>query len=163
MRAVMTGVAAVSIGCLWAACIVPALAQAVPPQAQAPDPPQIASQNQAAQEFLDAKVVRWRQRLGLEDWRISVVMAHRADLPPKTMGGIRWDKPAKSAVIWVLDPSEYRLPFREMLDDMELTIVHEMVHLDLASLPRGQASRGSEERAVNSIARAMLDLDRKNP
>jgi hypothetical protein len=160
MRAVMAGGAAVSIGCLWAACIVPAFAQAVPPQA--------ASQNQAAQEFatqefLDAKLARWRQRLGLEDWRISVVMAHRADLPPKTMGGIRWDKPTKSAVIWVLDPSEYRLPFREMLDDMELTIVHELVHLDLTSLPRGQASRGSGERAVNSIARAMLDLDRKSP
>ena len=159
MRAVMTSGAAVSIGCLWVACLVPALAQAIPPQT----PAQVASQNQAAQQFLDAKVVRWRQRLGLEDWRISVVMAHRVDLPPKTMGGIRWDKPGKNAVIWVLDPSEYRLPFREMLDDMELTIVHELVHLDLASLPRGQASRGSEERAVNSIARAMLDLDRKNP
>ena len=159
MRAAMTSGAAVSIGCLWAGCLVPALAQGIPPQAQA----QVASQNQAAQEFLDAKVVRWRQRLGLEDWRISVVMAHRADLPSKTMGGIRWDKPTKSAVIWVLDPSEYRLPISEMLDDMELTIVHELVHLDLASLPRGQASRGSEEHAVNSIARAMLDLDRKNP
>jgi hypothetical protein len=168
MRAVMPGGAAVSIGWLWAACIVPAFAQAVPPQTQTPDRPQAASQNQAAQEFapqefLAAKLARWRQRLGLEDWRISVVMAHRADLPPKTMGGIRWDKPTKSAVIWVLDPSEYRLPFREMLDDMELTIVHELVHLDLTSLPRGQASRGSEERAVNSISRAMLDLDRKNP
>jgi hypothetical protein len=156
--------ASLRIACLLAACVAPAFAQAARP----PEPPQfaskkVASQNQAAQEVLDAKLARWRERLGLEDWRISVVMALRADLPPKTMGGIRWDKTTKTAEVWVLDPSDYQLPFREMLDDMELTIVHELVHLDLASLPRGQASRGSEERAVNSIARAMLDLDRKNP
>ena len=77
------------------------------------------------------------------------------------MGGIRWDKSKKSAVIWVLDPSDYRLPFREMLDDMELTIVHELIHLELTSLPRREASRGSEERAVDGIAEAMLGLDRK--
>ncbi len=76
-------------------------------------------------------------------------MARLSDLPPKTLGGIRWDKTKKTAVIWVLDPADYRLPFRETLDDMELTVVHELVHLDLASLPRGQTSRGSEERAVS--------------
>jgi hypothetical protein len=42
---------------------------------------------------------------------------------------------------------------------MELTVVHELVHLDLASLPRSQASRSSEEHAVNGIAQAMLQLD----
>ncbi len=110
---------------------------------------------------MEERLVVWRQRLKLEDWQVSVVMTRLSDLPPKTLGGIRWDKNKKTAVIWVLDASDYRLPFREMLDDMELTIVHELVHLDLASLPRGQASRGSEERAVSGIAEAMLGLDRK--
>jgi hypothetical protein len=99
----------------------------------------------------------------MEGWRISVAWVRLSDLPPKTLGGIRWDKKKKSAEILVLDPSDYRLPFREMLDDMELTIVHELVHLDLASRPRGQASRGSEERAVSGIADAMLALDHKKP
>ncbi len=116
-----------------------------------------------AQQFVDEKLAVWRQRLKLENWQISMVMTRPSDLPPKTLGGIRWDKNKKSAVIWVLDASGYRLPFREMLDDMELTIVHELVHLDLASLPRGQASRGSEERAVSGIAEAMLGLDRNQP
>ena len=88
-------------------------------------------------------------------------MTHRSDLKPKTLGGIRWDKSKKSAVIWVLDPSDYRLPVPEMLHDMELTIVHELVHLELASLPRSEASRGSEEHAVNGIAEALLALDRE--
>jgi hypothetical protein len=48
-----------------------------------------------------------------------------------------------------------------MLNDMELTIVHELVHLELSSLPRNEASRSSEEHAVNRIAEALLGLDRQ--
>ena len=115
---------------------------------------------QRAQQFLDERLTVWRRSLNLAEWRISVNLTHRSDLKPKTLGGIRWDKSKKSAVIWVLDPSDYRLPFPEMLNDMELT-VHELVHLELASLPRSEASRGSEEHAVNGIAEALLALDRE--
>ena len=113
------------------------------------------------QRFIDERVAAWRQRLKLEDWRVTAVLTRRADLAPQTLGGIHWDKNKKTAVVWVLDPADYRLPYGEMLDDMELTIVHELVHLDLTALPRGQASRGSEERAVSGIAEAMLALDRQ--
>jgi hypothetical protein len=116
----------------------------------------------APQPFAEQKLSFWQQRLKLNDWRISVTFTRLSELPPKTLGGIRWDKGKKTAVIWVLDPADYQLPYHEMLDDMELTIVHELVHLDLASLPRGQASRSSEERAVEGIAEAMLGLER-NP
>jgi hypothetical protein len=169
----------VRLGCLFALCtLVSALAQTTTGEMRASeDPPgangvssivqeiplhaTAAEQGQLAQRFVGDRLAVWRQRLKLEDWSISAVMVRISDLPPKTLGGIRWDKPKKSAVIWVLDPSDYRLPFGEMLDDMELTIVHELVHLDLASLPRGTASRSSEERAVNGIAEAMLGLERK--
>jgi hypothetical protein len=113
------------------------------------------------QRFVNEKVAAWQQRLKLEDWHVTAVLTRRADLAPKTLGGIHWDKRKKTAVVWVLDPADYRLPYREMIDDMELTIVHELVHLDLTALPRGQASRGSEERAVSGIAEAMLTLDRQ--
>lgn len=112
-------------------------------------------------KFVEDKIGVWQRRLKLEGWRISVVMIKRADLKPRTLGGIRWDKGKKSATMSVLDPSEYRLSFREMLDDMELTVVHELVHLQLASLPRSEASRSNEEHAVNGIAEALLVLDRK--
>ncbi len=123
-------------------------------------PPSSADQVQVAQKFVDERLAVWRQRLKLEDWRISAVMKPLSDLAPKTLGGIRWDKPTKSAVIFVVSPSDYRLPFREMLDDMELTIVHELVHLELATAQRHEASRSVEEHAVNGIAEALLALDR---
>jgi hypothetical protein len=127
-------------------------------QTNAPDLPKAGTQ---IQRFVDERVAAWRQRLKLEDWQISAVLTRRSDLAPETLGGIHWDKKQKTAVVWVLDPSDYRLPYGAMLDDMELTIVHELVHLDLTALPRGQASRGSEERAVSGIAEAMLTLDRQ--
>lgn len=114
-----------------------------------------------AESFVNLRLAVWQQRLNLQDWKISIVMSHPSDLKPKTLGNIHWDADKKSAVIRVLDASDYRLPFREMLEDMEFTVVHELIHLELSSLPRSEASRRDEEHAVNQIADALLKLDRK--
>jgi len=130
--------------------------------AQTPAPhPSPAEASQLAQQHVTERLAVWQQRLKLDEWKISVLPARSSELKPGTLGAIRWDKGKKTARIWVLDPADYQLPFREMLDDMELTVVHELVHLQLASLPRGQASRSTEEYAVNGIADALLALDRE--
>jgi hypothetical protein len=46
-----------------------------------------------------------------------------------------------------------------MLDDMEMTIIHELVHLKLTALPDSEASRGSEEQAVNGFSEALFALE----
>jgi hypothetical protein len=117
--------------------------------------------NVLAEAFVNEKLAVWQRNLSLDDWNISIVMCRRSDLKFKTLGGVRWDKTKRSAVISVLAPSEYQLTVNEMLDDMELTIVHELIHVHLAALPRSEASRRDEERAVNQLARALLKLDRK--
>jgi hypothetical protein len=108
--------------------------------------------------FVDARLAFWQKQLQLSEWNISIVMTRRGDLKAKTLGGIRWDKGKKTAVMAVMDVADYSLSCAEMLDDMEFTIVHELVHLELASLPRSEASRSSEEHAVNRIAEALLDV-----
>jgi hypothetical protein len=139
-----------SVGVLFVLCAtVPAFAQDSP-----------AEGSQLARQHVTERLAYWQHRLKLEDWRISVAPARQNQLKPRTLGAIRWDKRKKTAEIWVLDPADYQLPFSAMLDDMELTIVHELVHLELASLPRSEASRSSEEHAVNGIADALLELDR---
>jgi hypothetical protein len=138
------------VGVLFVLCAtVSALAQNRP-----------AETSELAQQHVTQRLAYWQHRLKLEDWRISVAPARQSQLKPRTLGAIRWDKGKKTAEIWVLDAADYRLPFAAMLDDMELTIVHELVHLQLASLPRSEASRSTEEHAVNGIADALLDLDR---
>jgi hypothetical protein len=47
------------------------------------------------------------------------------------------------------------------LTAMEDTIVHELIHLELASLPTTDTSRSDEEFAVNHLAEGLLELDRK--
>ena len=121
--------------------------------------PNLEEQREIAGTFVKQKLALWQERLKLTDWKISIAMVSRSDLKPKTLGGTRWDKDKKTATVWVLDPAEYKLSFHEILNDLELTVVHELVHLDLASLPRSEASRSNEEHAVNRLAEALLTLD----
>lgn len=139
--------------------LAPALAETAdvrPPES----PPGVRERGELARRFVDEKLDEWRHRLGLEDWRISGVMTRRSELKHGTRGMVRWDKRKRSAVVWVMDAADYRVPVHEMLDDMEFTVVHELLHVALASLPRSEASRRSEEQAVNQIAEALLSLAR---
>jgi hypothetical protein len=115
----------------------------------------------AAAKFVSQKLQVWQNRMNLRDWDIRVELVRADKLEPKTLGNIHWDTDAKSATIAVLAPEDYKLPYQAMLDDMEFTIVHELVHLELASLPRSEASRRVEEHAVNEIANALLKLARR--
>ena len=112
----------------------------------------------ATASFVTERLAVWQERMDLKDWRIRVELVRTERLEPKTLGNIHWDTQLKSATICVLSPEDYKLPHDAMLDDMELTIVHELVHLELASLPRSEASRRVEEHAVNAISSALLKL-----
>jgi len=114
----------------------------------------------AAEKFVAQKVQLWQERLNLKDWNITFELVRPDKLEPKTLGNIKWDSDVKAAKIQVLSAYDYQLPYREMLDDMEFTVVHEMVHLHLASLPKSDASRRVEEHAVNELAAALLRLAR---
>ncbi len=138
--------------------VIGSLTDAKPGASTAPSPTQVESR-EFAQKFVAEKLMLWRQNLKLSDWQVSWAMAHRCDLKPHTVGQIHWDMPRKSAAILVLDPADYRMPYNAMLDDMELTIIHELVHLKLTSLPHSEASRGSEEQAVNGISEALFALE----
>ena len=89
-----------------------------------------------------------------------MIPSHRSELRAGTVGNIHWDADSKTARIRILDASEYRTQFYATLQDMEFTMVHELIHLELASLPRTDASRRDEEAAVDRMAGALLRLDR---
>jgi hypothetical protein len=111
--------------------------------------------------FVAERLGVWQQRLGLAQWKFSVVFSLPSELRPNTVGNIRWDAAEKSAVIRILAASEYELDCQDALRDMEFTIVHEMLHLKVSVLPRCDAIRQDEESAVNDLTRALLMLDRK--
>jgi hypothetical protein len=132
---------------------------AVCPAAELPADAPIRGRTEA---YLRERVEIWKERLKLQGWSVSLVMSRQSDLRPGTLGNIHWDADKKTAVIRVLGSSDsHELPATEALRAMEDTIVHELIHLELASLPRTDTSRSDEEFAVNHLAEALLELDRK--
>ena len=117
-----------------------------------------------AGSFATERLWVWQKRLNLQAWNISVVVSRAADLKPKTVGNIKWDRDKKTAVIRVLDPADYHMEFAPMLRDIEFTVVHELIHLEmspvLSDLQRTEANRREEEFAVNHMADALLKLER---
>jgi hypothetical protein len=126
---------------------------------ETPHEPDARERGPLAEQCVLKKLALWQRRLNLQDWTISVVMSHPTDLRQRTLGNIHWNGDKKTAVIRVLDASDYQMPFRATIKDMEFTVVHELIHLELASLPRSEASRSEEEYAINHLASALLQLD----
>jgi hypothetical protein len=114
-----------------------------------------------AERFVADKLQLWQRRLNLAKWNIRANLVRSNALKPKTLGGIHWDTATMTATVDVMSTYDYKLPFDAMLDDMEFTVVHELVHLQLSSLPRSEASRSAEEHAVNEIASSLLKLVKK--
>jgi hypothetical protein len=82
-----------------------------------------------AESFARERLSVWQKRLNLQDWDVALEVVRSTELRPNTLGNIRWDAEKKTALIRILDPADYRLPYGEMLDDMEFTVVHELIHL----------------------------------
>lgn len=113
-----------------------------------------------AQSFANAKLLLWQNKLNLGVWKISLLVVRADQLRPETLGNVHWNLGEKSAVIRVLDPADYHLPLDAMLRDIEFTVVHELVHLEIAPIlgdqNRTPESRTEEERTVNSVAGALI-------
>jgi hypothetical protein len=140
-----------------AGCGLAAVQTQVPPsRADAPSAPR--ELEAQAQKFVEEKLQLWQQRMNLNAWNIRVELVRTNTLKPKTLGGIHWDSSIMEATVEVMSTYDYKLPHQKMLDDMEFTVVHELVHLQLSSLPRSEASRRAEEHAVNEIAATLIKL-----
>ncbi len=141
------------LGAFVAVCLAP----------ETPNDPPMRDRAALADRYLRPKLAFWQERLSLQDWTISLVQSHPSDLRRGTLGNIHWDVDKQTAVIRVLDASDYKRPFDAAVKDMEFTVVHELVHLELSSLTRNFKSRSEEsysgeEQAVNGIADALLHL-----
>ena len=106
-----------------------------------------------AERFASERLWVWQKRLNLQEWDLSVVASRASELKPKTVGNIHWDREKKTAVIRVLDPADYHLPFDEMLrDDLMAEDVDFAQHETLTvALPIGQPTPLSNEAVVGCL------------
>lgn len=103
---------------------------------------------------LERQMKDWQKRLGLEEWRIGLRVVRIAELDKRTWGNAEWDMASKTGVIRVLDPRDYNLKGSDLRLDMECTIVHELVHIQVA--PLQAEDENDREDVVNRIMTALL-------
>jgi|SRR5579871_718405 len=102
----------------------------------------------------------WQKRLDLQDWKITTEIVRIWDLKPDTLGNLHWNSENKTALIHVLNPVDYDLPPSQIPQDIEYTIVHELIHLQLSVLPHDPNGKNLEERVVNKISEALFQLEK---
>jgi hypothetical protein len=104
---------------------------------------------------LDQQMRAWQRRLRLDDWSLRVQVVRQQELDRNTWGNAEWDPVKKTGTIKVLDPQDYNLKGAELRQDMECTIVHELVHIRIAPLDANDYE--IREEIVNSIMNGLLN------
>jgi hypothetical protein len=107
------------------------------------------------QAHLEKQLRGWQKRLGLDNWDLSLQVVRKSALDHDTWGNAEWDSETKTGVISVLDPQDYNLKGSDLKRDMECTIVHELVHIQVSPLDSGNPQ--AHEEVVNRIMSALLN------
>lgn len=110
------------------------------------------------------KLQEWQERLGLQEWRISLkdCMPTGEMMEENASGCTEFQEVNKSARIEIMDPDEYGervIPF-----DYERILVHELLHLKLCLISETFGENVLQERVahqlIDDIARALVDAKR---
>ena len=115
------------------------------------------------QHDLDALLYKWQARLRLLDWDIKAKFVPLNELDHETEAHIAYDIYHSEAVISLLHPEQADLLGQKLHEyDVDFSLVHELVHLRLADVSDPESGISEhEERAVNMIARAFVEADRR--
>lgn len=110
---------------------------------------------------LRSRMTWWQKRLRLQDWRIELKLCRRADLPIDTgsaAGCCRWDLAERLAFVHLVEEADLR-KFDAPYQDLERSLVHELLHVVFAEAEQDQTGTGWE-RGINTAAEALLTLAR---
>lgn len=112
------------------------------------------------QDELQSLCTYWQKVLRLQDWDIVIRFKRIFDMQHETDGNIDYSLPNKSAIINILEPSDFDNPCFPM--DVEEVVVHELLHLHFheADRPNGECP-DSVECGIQKTAEALVKLNRK--
>lgn len=119
------------------------------------------------QKQLDKKLKKWQKKLYLNDWAISAKICRSRDMQGNSAGSVNWNLFDKTAFIRICASEDYP-PHTLAQQDMELTLVHELLHIHLGPLHDtfGTGKKEEfytlfEEQAICPISEALIALERK--
>lgn len=106
----------------------------------------------------------WQNQLKLNNWRIAIGIERKTAFNnSQSIGEIDYVLPLRQAIIKVLDPLDYpNSPFKQ---DMEITLVHELLHLHFALFePKSDDSLEFliMESTIEQLANILVEMKRTN-
>lgn len=114
-----------------------------------------------SQEQLQDRLQYWQKVLRLENWDVKVKIDRVFNLHPNTQGCCEWTLSRMEALIRILDPADWD-PSCIYPQDMETTLVHELLHLHGARLPTMEENSPGYialEQMIHHCAYALTALD----
>lgn len=120
-------------------------------------------------EELRARCDEWQRLLRLQDWTVVVKRVRASEYRDgaSLAGRCEFNVEKRAAIVKLTEPEDYQAQANkdfEAVQDMELTLVHELLHLYFAPLNRVIARDSLEERfeenAVHALADALVGLKR---
>ena len=112
----------------------------------------------------------WQHVLSLDDWLFHSYMVPVDQLPTNTLDGIRCSQAKRECDLFVLRPDDYilvaameqrpRYSKKEMLDDIEVTLIHELVHVRVVEMEMNPDMR-TEEMTVLRLTKALVRAKRR--
>lgn len=105
----------------------------------------------------------WKKRLRLQDWFTKSGIYRERDMQlGECNGECEYQLETKMATIRIIDPLDY--PEGLIVEqDMEKTLVHELLHLHFAPLYANtddKSIKDAQEQAIDCIAHALVNLSR---
>jgi hypothetical protein len=119
------------------------------------------------QDLLEERLAYWQEVLRLRDWTIVVEVCRMRDIGGSDAQSY-YVLSVKHARIWVGDATDYS-PTVPLPLDMEVNLVHELMHLVIAQLTdhiqkdhtTNNALHNAMEQAVENTAQALVRLERQ--
>ena len=111
-------------------------------------------------EQLNILLDDWQKKLGLKNWDIRIKLVKQKDIEGK-QAEVSWNIKNRAALLKILLPEEYDCPPWEF--DMEVSLVHELVHLNFAQFDLEDSSKEIDiaiEQTVEQLAITLVGLKR---
>lgn len=112
-------------------------------------------------EQLQERLTYWQKVLRLQDWDIRASIVRAWEMECHGAGENQWQTSTKTSLIRICDQVDW--PPSQWPQDMEETLVHELLHLHMAAFQpeHGTLEHTMMEQAICCIATGMVTLHRE--
>lgn len=115
---------------------------------------------------LQSLLKEWQKTLRMQDWDFKLSVVKQYDIPNEAQAWCKFVLAKRATIIKILHPDDYD-PSTMGSQDMEKSLVHEMLHPLMAQFESGESNTQgtmewiAKEQVIDFIAQALVGLKRR--